>query len=149
MVLVTLLADDGVHAALPDYIFLADISGIKPEVLPLVLLINERCDDVGVMHAGICGVVLLDDLCLLVGLDVVLVAIVVLAALLRPAGIDVLVAALVGLALAAAAKHATSTRSTGYFDSKHSLLRLEADDDSTRSTTPHQPPYPSKKHQRP
>ena len=99
MILVSFLADDVYHAALLDYIFLADISGIKLEVLPLVFFINERRDNVGVMHAGICGMVLLDELCLLVSLDVVLVAIVVLAALLRPAGIDVLVAALVGLAL--------------------------------------------------
>lgn len=82
-----------------EFFLLADISGIKPEVLPLVFFINERRDNVGVMHAGICGMVLLDELCLLVSLDVVLVAIVVLAALLRPAGIDVLVVALVGLAL--------------------------------------------------
>ena len=51
------------------------------------------------MYAGIGGVVLLDELCLLVSLDVVLVAIVVLTALLRPAGIYILVAALVRLAL--------------------------------------------------
>ena len=99
MVLVSFLADDGIHAALDDHILLAFVSGIKPEVLSLVLLINERLDDIGVVHAGRRGVVLLDELCLLVGLDVVLVAIVLLSALLRPAGINVLVAALVGLAL--------------------------------------------------
>jgi len=99
MVLVSFLANDRIHAALDDHILLAFVSGIKPEVLPLVLLINKRLNDIGVMHAGSCGMVLLDEFCLLVGLDVVLVAIVILTALLRPAGIDVLVAALVGLAL--------------------------------------------------
>ena len=93
------LANDRIHAALDDHILLAFVSGIKPEVLPLVLLISERLNDIGVMHAGSCGVVFLDEFCLLVGLDVVLVAIVILTALLRPAGIDVLVAALVSLAL--------------------------------------------------
>lgn len=99
MVLVAFLTNDGVHSALLDHLPLALIPGIKPKVLSLVLLLNKRFNDIGVMHAGICGVVLLDEFCLLVGLDVVFVAIVVLAALLRSSGIDVLVAALVGLAL--------------------------------------------------
>lgn len=51
------------------------------------------------MYTGIRGVVLLDELSLLVDLDMVLVTIVVLTAFLRPSGIDVLVAALVGLVL--------------------------------------------------
>ena len=99
MVPVAFLADNGVHAALRDVILLPDVSGIEPEVLPLVLILNKRFNDVGVVYAGIGGVVLLDELCLLVGLDVILVAIVVLATLLRPAGVYVLVAALVSLAL--------------------------------------------------
>ena len=99
MVFVSFLANDRIHAALDDHILLAFVSGIKPEVLPLVLLVSERLDDIGVMHAGISGVVFLDELCLLVGLDVILVAIVILTAFLRPASIDVLVAALVRLAL--------------------------------------------------
>lgn len=99
MVPVAFLADYWGHSALHDHILLSGISGIEPEVLSLVLLINEWLDDIGVMHFGRCSVVLLDELCLLVCLDVVLVTIVVLTALLRPTGIDVLVAALVGLAL--------------------------------------------------
>lgn len=96
MVLVALLTDDGIHTTLGDNILLADVSSIKPEVLPLILFVNERLDDIGVMHAGSRGVVFLYEFCLLVGLDVVLVAIVPLTTLLRPAGINVLVAALVG-----------------------------------------------------
>ena len=96
---VAFLTDDGIHATLGYDILLADISGIKPQVLSFVLLINERLNDIGVMYTGISGVVLLDELCLLVGLDVVLVAVVVLATLLCPASIDVLVAALVSLAI--------------------------------------------------
>ena len=99
MVPVAFLADNGVHAPLRDVLLLPDVSGIEPEVLPLVLILDQRLNDVGVVYAGIGGVVLLDELCLLVGLDVVLVAIVLLTALLRPAGIDILVAALVSLAL--------------------------------------------------
>ena len=99
MVPVAFLADNGFHAALRDIILLPDISGIEPEVLPLVLILDKRLNDVGVVYAGIGGVVFFDELRLLVGLDVVLVAIVVLTALLRPAGVNVLVAALVGLAL--------------------------------------------------
>ena len=65
----------------------------------LVLLFYKRFDDVGVMYAGIRGVVFLNEFCFLVGLYMSLVAIVVLTALLRLMGIDVLVAALMGLAL--------------------------------------------------
>lgn len=99
MVFVSFLADDGFHAALLDYLFLADISGIKPETLLLVLLFYKRFDDVGVMYAGIRGVVFLNEFCFLVSLYMSIVAIVALTTLLRPTGIDVLVAALMGLAL--------------------------------------------------
>ena len=73
--------------------------GIKPEVLHVVLLLNERFDDIGVMYLGCCGVVFFNELCLLVGLDVVFVSNVLLTALLRPGGTDLLVAAFVGLVL--------------------------------------------------
>jgi len=94
MIPVALLADNRLHAALRDDILLADIAGIKPQILPFVFLLYKRLDDIGVVDAGICGSVLLNKFRLLVGLHVVFVAVVPLAALLRPSGIGVLVGTL-------------------------------------------------------
>ena len=99
MIPVALLADNRLHAALRDDILLADIAGIKPQILPFVFLLYKRLDDIGVVDAGICGSVLLNKFRLLVGLHVVFVAVVPLAALLRLSGIGVLVGTLMGLAL--------------------------------------------------
>lgn len=46
MVPVTLLADDGIHAAFGDHVLLADIACIKPQVLSLVLFLYKRRYDV-------------------------------------------------------------------------------------------------------
>ena len=72
---------------------------IEIQRLILVLLLNEGFDDVGVMDAGIRSDVFLDELGLLVGLGMELIAVVLLTALLRPACIGVLVALLVRLVI--------------------------------------------------
>ena len=95
MVAMAFLADDGYHAPLPDHIVLGFISGIEIQRLSVVLFLNERIYDIGVVDTGICGYVFLNEFGLLVCLGMELIAIVLLAALLGPAGISILMALLV------------------------------------------------------
>ena len=93
------LTDNRSHTTFPDHFVLRLVACIEIQWLAFVFLPNEGFDDIGVMDAGICGDVLLDELGLLVSLGMELISIVLLAALLGPAGICILVALLVGLVL--------------------------------------------------
>ena len=92
MVTMPFLADDGYHATLPDHIVLGFIAGIEIQRLSVVLFLNERLYDIGVVDAGICGCVFLNEFGLLVCLGMELIAKVLLAALLGPACIGILMA---------------------------------------------------------
>ena len=99
MVTMPFLADDGYHATLPDHIVLGFIAGIEIQRLSVVLFLNERFYDIGVVDTGICGYVFLNELGLLVCLGMELIAKVLLAALLGPACIGILMALLVWLVI--------------------------------------------------
>ena len=99
MVTIPFLADDGYHATLHDHIVLGFIANIEIQRLSVVLFLNERTYDIGVVDTGICGYILLNEFGLLVCLGMELIAIVHLAALLGPACIGILMALLVWLVI--------------------------------------------------
>ena len=46
IVMMSLLANDGIHSILPDDVILGFIASIKKQVLPFILLFQERFDDI-------------------------------------------------------------------------------------------------------
>lgn len=101
MIAVAFLANDGHHLGFPDLPFLigADITGIKEQLLALVVLCQQRSYYLTVMDFRRGCPVFLDKLAAGIGLDVSLVTIERLAAFLCPACINVLVALLVRLVI--------------------------------------------------
>ena len=85
------LTNDRIHPTLPYDIILRFIACIKIQVLPLVFILYERLDDIGVMNTRISGMIFLYEFCLLDSLDVILVTIVIFTTFLCPSGINVLV----------------------------------------------------------
>ena len=85
------LTNDRIHPTLSYDIILRFIASIKIQVLPLIFVLYERFDDIGVVNTCISGMILLYEFGLLVSLDMILVTIVIFTTFLCPSGINVLV----------------------------------------------------------
>ncbi len=94
---VALLAYLVLHLVLLQCLLLTHMRAVAKQRLALVRLLKQRVGRLGVVHRGWRDLLRQYQLALRVALDVVLVAVVVLPALLRPARLRVLVTLLVGL----------------------------------------------------